>query len=454
MERRRTHHAMPPRRRVGTAALPVLLVALALLAFACAEEEAPQDRGRNGDGNGGSEETSGMSEADATEWMLEYTGGTAGEAEGEPYRIGFAHSTGFFPEGDPAADAAVEFVNSELGGVGGRPLELVRCDVDSPQDGASCGARFANDESIDLVVTGLVLQGNADLYGALAGKAAALMSTPLDASDYVTPHAVSYTTGALGAGMGGAVFVNEDLQPETSALVVTDDVAGRGGASVLAPIAEEAGVEVTQVFVPPTATAPEIAAALQAAGADTADVVTLGLFEQGCIAAYDALRSLDLHPTVATTGVCAGDAMRDHVQEVEGGDAPGGWYFVGGSLLADELPEGAQAYLTTIERHGAGDVAHSVAAPLVFDVIVTAAKLVNQVGPDEADFESLDEAVRGFTGPAMLQSGPIECGVPPYVAVCASEVSVARYVDGRWENVRSALNGNPVDISRYLRPGS
>ena len=61
--------------------------------------------------------------------------------------------------------------------------------------------------------------------------------------------------------------------------------------------------------------------------------------------------------------------------------------------------------------------------------------------------------MRGFTGPAMFQSGPIECGVPPYVAVCASEVAVARYVDGGWELVRSELKGNPVDISPYLRPG-
>ncbi|HLU42608.1 MAG TPA: ABC transporter substrate-binding protein [Microthrixaceae bacterium] len=437
------------RRRAAVGAAAFLAVGSLLLA-ACSEEEAAPDASEPSAEDGTSRT---MGEAEAIEWMLEYSGGPGGEAEGEPYRIGFAHSDAFFPEGEAAVEVALELVNSELGGVGGRPLELVTCDVATPQDGAACGARFANDEEIDFVVSGLVLHGNADLYGTLDGKAAALMSTPLDASDYVTPHAVSYTTGALGAGMGGAVFVNEDLRPKTTALVVTDDVAGRGGASVLTPIAEEAGVEVAQVFVPPTATAPEIAAALQAAGAATADVVSLGLFEQGCIAAYDAIRSLSIDPLVATTGVCAGDAMREHVRAIEGGEAPEGWYFVGGSLLADELPEGARAYLAVMDRYGAGDIAHSVAAPLVFDVIVTAAKVLNEVGVENATYEAIDEAVRGFTGPAMFQSGPIECGVPPYVAVCASEVAVARYVDGGWELVRSELKGNPVDISPYLRPG-
>lgn len=444
------------RRRLVSVLVPLL--AVTLVAAGCSEDEGGSDGSDSTESTGGSgdgsERANAMSIEDATDWLLEFTGGTAGTAEGEPYRIGFAHSNDAFPEGLDAADAAVEFINSELGGVSGRPLELVKCNLTTPEDGAKCGAEFANDEAIDFVVSGLVLAGNADLYGALAGNAAALMAGPLDASDYITPNAVSYTTGALGAGMGGAMFVNEDLKPKTSALVVTDDVAGRGGAQVLTPIAEESGVDLTQVFVPPTATAPEIAAALQAAGAETADVVSLGLFEQGCIAAYDAIQSLGIDPTVATTGVCAGSAMQDHLAELGEGEAPEGWYFVGGSLLADELPPAADAYLTVAEEAGMGDVAKSAAAPLSFDVVMTAAKILNSVGVEEATFETIDEAVRGFTGPAMLQSGPIECGIPPYIAICASEVSVARFVDGEWEAVRTSEGGNPVDITPYLRPGS
>ena len=429
------------------------LFAVALLAGACSEEE-PADSGpdSSAEDSDGDSSTS-MSVEEATEWFLDYTGGTAGAAEGEPYRIGFPHSSAPFPEGDEAAEAAVELINSELGGVGGRPLELVTCDLAVPEDGAKCGAQFANDDSIDLVVSGLVLAGNADLYAALPGEAAALMSTPLDASDYTNPNAVSYNTGALGAGMGGAMFVNEDLQPESQALVATDDVAGRGGASVLTPIAEEAGVALQTVFVPPTATAAEIASALQATGAATADVVSLGLFEQGCIAAYDALRSLGLEPTVVTTSVCTGNAMQDHLADLGEGTAPDGWYFVGGSLRVEELPEGAEAYVTMAEELGLGDVAETVAAPIVFGAIMNAAKHLNGVGLDAASFETLDEAVREFEGPDMLQTGPIECGIPPYISVCANEISVSRFIDGEWEAVRSAPGGNPVDITPYLRPG-
>lgn len=428
-----------------------VLAATGLVLGACSEDETG---GGGGDGEG-SATTTGFSAEEATEWALEYTGGTAGEAEGEPYRIGFAHSSDFFPEGDQAADAALEFINGELGGVGGRPLELVRCPIASPEDGAACGAELANDDSIDLVVGGLVLYGNADLYGALDGKAAAIMSTPLDVSDYTSPHAVSYTTGALGAGMGGAEFVNDELHPETSALVVTDDVAGRGGASVLTPIVEAQGIELTQVFVPPTATAPEVAAALQAAGAETADVVSLGLFEQGCIAAYDALKSLGLEPTVVTTGVCAGNGMQDHLKDVgDDGMVPDGWYFVGSSVYIPDPPPDLATYLEKMDEYGESDIVGSVAAPLTFASLLTTTKILNEVGVDNATYETLDEAVRGFTGPAMLQSGPIECGLPPYISICAREVPVARYVDGEWESVRGGSGAEPaVDLTQYLEPG-
>ena len=430
-------------------AIGVLAVA-ALVLGACSEDETG-----GGDGEGeGTATTSGFTAEEATEWALEYTGGTAGEAEGEPYRIGFAHSSDFFPEGDVAADAAVEFINGELGGVGGRPLELVRCPIASPEDGAACGAELANDDSIDLVVGGLVLNGNADLYGALDGKAAAIMSTPLDVSDYTSEHAVAYTTGALGAGMGGAEFVNDELHPETSALVVTDDVAGRGGASILTPIVESQGIELTQVFVPPTATAPEVAAALQAAGAESADVVSLGLFEQGCIAAYDALKSLGLEPTVVTTGVCAGNEMQDHLKDV-GDDSmvPDGWYFVGSSVYVPDPPDDLATYLTVMDDSGNSDIEGSVAAPLVFSTLLTTTKILNEVGVDNASYDTLDAAVRGFEGPAMLQSGPIECGTPPYISICAREIGVARYIDGEWESVRGGSADKPaVDMTKYLEP--
>ena len=104
------------RRRTGPSLL-LPLVVLALVAFGCAEDEGGSDGSGDSDstestdGDGSGREDA-MSLEDATDWLLEFTGGTAGDAEGEPYRIGFAHSNDAFPEGLQAADAAVEFINA------------------------------------------------------------------------------------------------------------------------------------------------------------------------------------------------------------------------------------------------------------------------------------------------------------------------------------------------------
>src|SRR6478752_6878438 len=101
---------------------------------------------------------------EATKWALDYTGGKAGAASGEPIKIGYVNQESFFPEATIGIDAAVEFANKELSGIGGRPIELVTCTINAAEDGTKCGNQFANDSTINLVMTGTILNGNKELY--------------------------------------------------------------------------------------------------------------------------------------------------------------------------------------------------------------------------------------------------------------------------------------------------
>ena len=140
-----------------------------------------------------------------------------------------------------------------------------------------------------LVVTGSMLAGNEDLFAAVAGTKPAYIVDPVTVADYTATDAVSYNTAALGAAMGGGVWLAEDLLPERAALIITDDATGRGAITLLEPLLVDAGIELAPVFVPPTATAPEIESALRSIDPGPDDAILLGLFQQGCIAAYDAL---------------------------------------------------------------------------------------------------------------------------------------------------------------------
>jgi branched-chain amino acid transport system substrate-binding protein len=74
-------------------------------------------------------------------------------------------------------------------------------------------------------------------------------------------------------------------------------------------------------------------------------------------------------------------------------------------------------------------------------------KFFNNVGVDNLSYETLDEQIRTFTGPMMLQVGPIECGLAPFVASCGHQMGIQQYIDGEWVSIRNGLNGDPIDVT-------
>ena len=397
--------------------------------------------------------TGGGADADAAlAWALDYTGGSGGAAAGEPIKIGVASNASFFPEIEEGAEIAAEFVSEELGGVDGRPIQLETCLVVTAEDGATCGAQFANDDNIVLVVTGSMLAGNEDLFASVAGSKPAYVVDPVTVADYTATDAISYNTAALGAAMGGGLWLSEDVQPARAALVITDDAAGRGAITLLQPVLEDAGIELAPVFVPPTATAPEIESALRSIDPGPDDAILLGLFQQGCIAAYDALANLGIDATtqtVATTYACWGPRMQEHVANTgEPGLLPDGWYFanpLGYKLFGSDLESGLDTYTLAVEAAGAQEKMSVPGLAESFAALMSMTRHLDAVDGDYS-FATLDAEIRGFTGPAMLQAGPIACGAPPlFTGVCSTRVSIHRYVDGDWEDVRTG--DDLIDIS-------
>lgn len=389
-------------------------------------------------------------------WALEYTGGTAGAASGDPIRLGYVNQEALFPEATLGIKAAVEYVNTELGGAAGRPLELVECQVNTPEDGAACGTQMANDESIVAVLTGAANVGNAELYNALNGNKPVIIGNGLTTDDFVTPAGVGFAAGSTGVIAGMAEFVIEELAPTSVAVVFVDNAGGQAAANVLfKPAMDAAGITTSLVGVPETATSPDIAAAMQAAGADTADVFVTLLTLQGCIASYDSLQSLGITPTLVTTGLCFGTPMTTHLQElgVEG-DYPDGWYFggYGYSYFLPDYESGMATYVAKVQEYGepvggASTIEYTGFAGPMFGNLLTITKFINELGADNLDFASVDAALRGFTGPMMIQAGPIQCGLPPFVAACGHQMGIQQYVDGAWVSVRDALNGDPIDVT-------
>ncbi|MEO6156277.1 MAG: hypothetical protein ABIQ39_01470, partial [Ilumatobacteraceae bacterium] len=208
-------------------------------------------------------------------WALDYTGGKAGAAAGDSIKIGYINQEDFFPENTIGINAAVDFVNKELGGAAGRPLEIVPCKISTPEDGAKCGAQMANDPNIQVVVTGTILYGNKEMYDSLNGKKAVIIGNGLTTDDFTTAAGVAFTAGSPGVipGMAGAILQYIKPGVKKVAVLASSNPAGQAAANVLfKPVMDKAGVAVAVVSVDDTASVADVQTAMTTVGAADADV--------------------------------------------------------------------------------------------------------------------------------------------------------------------------------------
>jgi hypothetical protein len=436
----------------------IALVAFALVAAACsssAKRSTP-----NSSGSGGSTTTAAANDPAINAYAIKYTGGRPQAATGTPYKIGYVNQDSLFPEATIGVNAAVAYANAELDGAEGHPIQIVACQVGTAADGASCGAQMANDDSIKLVLTGTLLNGNTELYNALNGKKAVIIGNGVTPADFTTPAGEAFVAGAPGVLAGMAKFAIAQFHPKTVAILANDNDAGKAGvALIMKPFFDKAGIKVKDVYVANEASGPDVQSAMSAIGADKADVFLSILTLQSCISMYDAIKGLGVTPAaVVTTGLCFGTPMTQHLKDVgDPGDYPDGWYFGGygynyflPSITPGMAESGMNTYLAKVHQYGkpapgAKTLEYSGFAGPMFGNVVTAIKFINELGSANATVAALDAKIRGFKGPFPGQVGPLKCNVPPFVAVCGVQMGIQQYKGGKWISIADGHNGKPID---------
>ena len=147
-----------------------------------------------------------------TAWVLACAAEKPLKAEGEPILVGLQNSqgdpAGTFPEFTGGMEAAVEFINEELGGLGadwtdgpaGRPIQLETCFMAiNPADAVRCANELAGKKPV------FVLQGlnffTQTVYPIFqAAGVGSLTAVPINAADY-------NAEGVYSIGAGGAASV-------------------------------------------------------------------------------------------------------------------------------------------------------------------------------------------------------------------------------------------------------
>jgi branched-chain amino acid transport system substrate-binding protein len=398
----------------------------------------------------------------SNDWALRYTGGTAGAADDgkSPIKVGYINQEGgapAFPEATVGIEAAVAYVNKELGGAKGHPVVLEKCIVQSEEDGQKCATQMANDADVTFVIEGVLAVGNKAIYSVLGGRKPILEASPSTSDDLTAEGAYSYTPGGPGTIAGMAQFVAEQL-PDVKrvAVLYADNPAGKASAEqFLKPQLQKLGVkDVKLVGVADTATGPDVATAIQAAGGLQADTLISFLTVPGCIATYDALQSLGIKPRVVATGLCFGTPMTQHMRDVGSKDqVPNGWYFAafGYSYFVPDEASGMATYLAKVRQYGPKNVEYTGFAGYTFANLMTAVKFVNEIGPDRLTSAAMSKAMGSFQGPMMMVAGPIKCGYSSvFPPLCGSQIGIEQYRDGRWIPTATALRGNAISVAQAL----
>ncbi|MGK2947390.1 MAG: ABC transporter substrate-binding protein [Acidimicrobiales bacterium] len=238
---------------------------------------------------------------------------TAADPDAEPIVIGLINQEdtplGSYPEVRRAVEAGVEFVNTELGGVEGRPIELRTCITSfSPEQSAAC-AQELEQASVVALVGGLDVTSNGSIpvleqngIAQVGGIPANLVEQRSDVTFFFS----GGSTGALAAFLahtaegGGTSAVLAFGEFESFSVAASDYAA---------PVAESLGIDLETVSFPLTTT--DFLPLLTRASASDPDSIIVAAAGAACAPIMQTYRDLEIEAQLYLVGACADGEIID-----------------------------------------------------------------------------------------------------------------------------------------------
>jgi branched-chain amino acid transport system substrate-binding protein len=430
-----------PRRRWRLALCLVAAFAVLVLA-ACGDDDEGGDAGGGGaaapaDTQAAEPGTdSGGAEAEPITDFQEYVGGEAGKASGDPVKIGWINNDGGqgeIPEATRVVKATAKYINEELGGIDGRPVEIETCFIAAAEEeGQKCGQRFANDSDMKVINGGAVIVGNESFHAQIKGTKVTIFGVANAPADLTAKNvfalygATEYVLGPMGT------FARDTLKAEKGAMVFNQQPGTVAIANAAKKGFDDADIDVKLVGYDPQTT--DLVGPITAAGSQTADVLLPVLDTPGCINYAKALKSsgLEGNKPVLSAPLCLAPPVAEAL-----GDLPQWTYVIAQDLPNDMSNPTVKAYTDAVTKHGASAAdAGNVFSGLAFADLMASAKIMNETGAD-ASVDDIAAAFGEFKGPVIMGPPEIQCGkYPKAPAVCNDQSQFFDYKGkGKFEKV-------------------
>ncbi|MYE66237.1 MAG: ABC transporter substrate-binding protein [Acidimicrobiaceae bacterium] len=360
----------------------------------------------------------------------------------DPVRIGFdSQEEELFSiiEARRAAEAAVAYINAELGGVDGHPLELELCTSgDGPEGAVACAQQFANDDDIHVMITSSYSSNEAAEVTVPAGlPQLALANLP---DDWQRPTEWIFDPGFLGLVQGPVAYAADAIGANTMTIICLDDPFFLEACDAASVFAENAGLEVTGI-TPAAFEQADYVGVVTASGAADVDVVMAAIDGTQCSPLADALSSLSVETAIITFDTCA-------LEDTVASGALDGWLVFGASALPVDPSLASDAVLEgqrIIEAYGSEEAeVYGLAGWALVSVLGVHAALVD-VGYENLSRETVNEAlsrVQLTTGYYADVSCP---GPDPFPGACVSSLIVLEVDGTSMKDVGLA----PIDFSEF-----
>jgi branched-chain amino acid transport system substrate-binding protein len=428
--------------------------AVAALALAAALLGCSEDRSGSGDGAaaGASTSTTTSSGAACAADLLACARGTTiadlvpdrpAAATGEPIVLGMVNQEntpfGSFPELSAAARAAAAFVNDQLGGVGGRPIEIDVCNTEfSPEGSTACAQRFVQ-EGVPAVLGGIDVFGNA--VDVLADNGIPYVGgIPVSTSSVTAATSFQWSGGTWGAAIAFADHAAEEVGAQRVAIVYGDFGPIADGARYGEETLQRLGVD-DVVLVPYPITATDLSSPIQAALAAEPDALVFLVADTGCAAAFDAVAAAGVDVPAYYTGACAATRILD----AEGPEKTDGAIFnVEGPVNRDD-PDADTVLYTAVVEHYDPELEPAGAGTVTFRSFMTLYAVLAGIdaGGGELTPEAIVEAIRGqvdapsFMGHDYTCDGDQLAGLP---ALCSPQQILVRAEGGQLTQITDWLD--------------
>ncbi len=350
-------------------------------------------------------------------------------ASAEPFRIGMINQentpAGSYPELSQAVQAAVEYVNAQLGGLDGRPIEVEVCNTEFSAEGSTaCGQRFV-EAGMPVVLGGIDVFGNA--IDVLADNDVPYAGgIPISTQSVQSENSSQWSGGTWGAAVAFAQHASTELDAERVAVVYGEFGSITQGAEYAKTVLERNGVQTQLVPYPIVAT--DLVSPMQAAAASDPDAIIVLAADAGCRAGFEAIATLGLEAQKYFVGACAAPTIIDSVDEAS---TDGTIFNVEGPISTTTADADVTFYNAVIEQYADG-LDPVGAGTVSFRSLMNLYVILNQLDGDITP-EAITEALKAQVDAPSFSGHPYTCDgkqYPGLPAMCSPQQILAQMEDG------------------------